>query len=344
MSHVDPIAPQVSLIVPVYNCERYLPDQLDALLADCAIHMEVIAVDDGSRDDSLAILQAYGARDARLRIIRQPHVGQGAARNAGLQAARGAWIAFADADDIMPAAALAAWYRQAVSQQLDVLIGNGYRFTQAPPAVPRTPLLSRQPGAATMTGQDWIAHCVDNREWPHYVCLQLIRRELITRHWLTFDPSMLHEDILWTTDLALVAQRVGFAHEPVYGYRRNPDSTTLSSSPRIRQWRGASYVRIIAALLSISRRRDLGRRTRVAIVRHVLHELLCLVDLLRKDIESPQARAQLAHSMLRLRAWPRLLRHVRGVGDLRRLVRAHWRLRRMARAGNALSGDVAASQ
>lgn len=89
MSHVDPVTPQVSLIVPVYNCERYLSHQLDALLADSAMRMEVIAVDDGSRDGSMAILQAYGARDARLRVIGRRHVGQGAARNAGLQAARG---------------------------------------------------------------------------------------------------------------------------------------------------------------------------------------------------------------------------------------------------------------
>lgn len=337
MSHVDPVTPQVSLIVPVYNCERYLSHQLDALLADSAMRMEVIAVDDGSRDGSMAILQAYGARDARLRVIGRRHVGQGAARNAGLQAARGAWIAFADADDIMPAAALAAWHRQAVSQQLDVLIGNGYRFTQAPPPAPGIPLLARQPAAGTMTGQDWIAHCVDNREWPHYVCLQMIRRELITRHGLVFDPSMLHEDILWTTDLALVAQRVGFAHEPVYGYRRNPDSTTLSLSPRIRQRRGASYVRIIETLLSLSLRQDLRGATRVSIVRHALHELLCLVDLLRKDVESPQIRAQLARSMLQLRAWPRLAWHARGVGDLRRLAKAHWRLRRMARADDPVT-------
>ena len=109
MNHVDPIAPQISLIIPVYNCERYLADQLDALLADAAMSMEVIAVDDGSSDGGMAIMQARAAKDARLRIIRQAHLGLGAARSAGLQAARGKWVAFADADDLLPAAALAGW-------------------------------------------------------------------------------------------------------------------------------------------------------------------------------------------------------------------------------------------
>lgn len=344
MSHVEPTAPQVSLIVPVYNCERYLSDQLDALLADAALSLEVIAVDDGSTDGSVAILQARGATDARLRILRQPHQGLGAARNAGLRAARGAWVAFADADDLLPSAGLVRWHEQAVSQGLEVLVGNAYRFTHAPAPLPRPPVLTRQPTAGAMTGEDWIAHCVAIGEWPHYVCLQLVKRELITRHGLAFDPSIFHEDILWTTQLALVARRMGFASEPVYGYRRNPDSITLSPSARIRQWRGVSYVHIIETLLALSRRQDLGQRTRVSIVRHVLHELLCFVDLLRKDVENPQARAQLARSMLDLRAWPRLVRHARGVTDLRRVFKAYRRLRRMARGKGAFTPDMAVTR
>ncbi|MBB1191813.1 glycosyltransferase, partial [Klebsiella pneumoniae] len=121
MKPVEPIAPQVSLIIPVYNCERYLSEQLDALLDDAPMNMEVIAVDDGSSDGGMAIMQARASGDARLRIIKQAHLGLGAARNTGLQAACGTWVAFADADDLLPAAALAKWHEQAVSQDLDVL-------------------------------------------------------------------------------------------------------------------------------------------------------------------------------------------------------------------------------
>ncbi|WP_336236079.1 glycosyltransferase [Achromobacter dolens] len=344
MNHVDPIAPQISLIVPVYNCERYLAHQLDALLGDAAMDVEVIAVDDGSADGGMGILQAYAAKDARLRIIRQAHLGQGAARNAGLQAARGTWIAFADADDVLPVAGLAAWHEQAVSQDLDVLVGNAYRFTDTPPPAPRPAVLTRQPVGRTMAGTDWIVHCVGVGEWPHYVCLQLIRRDLIRRHGLAFDPTIFHEDILWTVDLALVARRIGFAPEPVYGYRRNPDSTTLSPSPQVRQWRGVSYVHIIGTLLVRSLRRELDRGTRISIVRHAQHELLCFVDLLRKGVDNPQMRAHLARAMLDLRAWPRLVRHARGFTDLRRLLKAYWRLRRMARAASPVAADVAASR
>ena len=60
MNHVDPIAPQISLIIPVYNCERFLPDQLDALLGDAAMSMEVIAVDDGSSGHASGFLHRHG--------------------------------------------------------------------------------------------------------------------------------------------------------------------------------------------------------------------------------------------------------------------------------------------
>lgn len=98
---------------------------------------------------------------------------------------------------------------------------------------------------------------------------------------------------------------MGFAPEPAYGYRRNPDSVTRSPSPQVRQWRGISYVHIIGTLLAVSSRRELSRRTRISIARHVLHELLCFVNLLRKDVENPQVRARLARAILDLRAWPR---------------------------------------
>mgnify|MGYP001036692621 CR=1 FL=1 len=137
---------------------------------------------------------------------------------------------------------------------------------------------------------------------------------------------------------------MGFAPEPAYGYRRNPDSVTRSPSPQVRQWRGISYVHIIGTLLAVSSRRELSRRTRISIARHVLHELLCFVNLLRKDVENPQVRARLARAILDLRAWPRLVRHARGVSDLRRLLKAYWRLRRMARVESAVATDAAASR
>jgi glycosyltransferase involved in cell wall biosynthesis len=90
----------ISVIMPVYNAEAWLQRAIDSVLAQSHAHLELIAIDDGSSDRSPAMLDAYAAADARVRVLRQPsNGGVAAARNAGIAAAHGDYIAFLDADD-----------------------------------------------------------------------------------------------------------------------------------------------------------------------------------------------------------------------------------------------------
>ena len=90
---------KISLIIPVYNVEDYLPKCLDSVLCNDYPNLEIICIDDGSTDHSAAILQHYAEKDPRFRIIQQESKGVSAARNVGLSAATGELIAFLDADD-----------------------------------------------------------------------------------------------------------------------------------------------------------------------------------------------------------------------------------------------------
>ncbi|MFY2610543.1 glycosyltransferase [Achromobacter ruhlandii] len=325
-------APEVSVIMPVHDCEKYLGEQLDSLLRDCRIAIEVIAIDDGSTDRSLEILQAYAQKDDRLRILRQANSGPGAARNAGLRVARGEWIAFADADDLMPSTGLERWLDQAREQDVDVLVGNSYRFRDQAAREAAEPFFVQQPWGQVTTGAAWITHCVQRREWPHYVWLQLVRRAHIERHELAFNPDILHEDVLWTTTLALATQRMGFCQTPTYGYRRHAESIVFSASPARRQLRGKSYLFIIQTLLNHAQRQDLARPVRFALRRHVFHEVLCFIDLLRKDIEQPQVRRELARSLQQMGVWRPLIGCARWPTDLLKLKKAHFRIKCLAGA------------
>lgn len=91
--------PAVSVIVPVYNVEKYLSRCLDSILTQSFLDIEVICVDDGSTDSSSEILRRYAAQDERIRVITQENRGLSGARNTGLDAATGEWIAFVDSDD-----------------------------------------------------------------------------------------------------------------------------------------------------------------------------------------------------------------------------------------------------
>lgn len=93
--------PLISAIVPVYNCEKYLPATLDSILNQTFSDFEIIAVNNSSPDGCLQILQDYAKRDARIRVLTRPNGGAGTARNAALDIARGDFVVFCDGDDLL---------------------------------------------------------------------------------------------------------------------------------------------------------------------------------------------------------------------------------------------------
>src|SRR3954449_5241960 len=93
--------PRVSVVVPIYNVEPYLGDCLDSLAAQTFRDLEIVMVDDGSTDRSGEIARDYGARDPRFRLVERPNGGLSAARNTGIDAARGEFLAFVDSDDVV---------------------------------------------------------------------------------------------------------------------------------------------------------------------------------------------------------------------------------------------------
>ena len=93
--------PLISIVVPVYNCEQYISECIDSILGQTYTNIQLILVDDGSTDNSLAICENYLDRDRRVLLISQENLGVSMARNAGLDAAEGAYIGFVDSDDFI---------------------------------------------------------------------------------------------------------------------------------------------------------------------------------------------------------------------------------------------------
>ena len=183
----------ISLIVPVYNAERYLHACVDSLLAQTLPDLQIILVDDGSTDGSPAIAQAYAKQDKRIEVYRQTHAGQSAARNLGLSHAQGDYIAFVDADDSIDP----DWCQK----HLDAISGVDYVQSQHP----------------------------RNRYQYTVVWGRLYRREAIEK--LHFEEGLIYEDVLFSVDLWLSGATCRMIDYTGYHYTVNPHSTTSRRRP-----------------------------------------------------------------------------------------------------------------
>jgi len=123
--------PVVSVIIPVYNVASYLRECLDSLVNQTLAELEFIYINDGSTDDSLRILNEYAAKDNRFVIISQENQGQGAARNRGIEIARGEYIAFVDPDDWVDLNTFEVSYNEAKKTGVDIVHFDYYKFDGA---------------------------------------------------------------------------------------------------------------------------------------------------------------------------------------------------------------------
>lgn len=123
--------PFVSVVMPIYNTAKFLPQSLDSLINQTLQNIEIICVNDGSQDDSLAIIKEYASRDTRIKIIDQPNRGYGYAINRGIEAASGEYIGNLDPDDFTDLGMYEKLYRTAKAYDADVVKSNYFKFEGA---------------------------------------------------------------------------------------------------------------------------------------------------------------------------------------------------------------------
>ena len=119
---------KVSIIIPVYNVERYLEECMESVLRQTLKSIEVICVNDGSTDGSLQMLEAYKEKDSRVVLVSQKNGGYGLAMNRGLERATGEYIGIVEPDDYVPLGMYEDLYQKAAEEKLDFVKADFYRF------------------------------------------------------------------------------------------------------------------------------------------------------------------------------------------------------------------------
>lgn len=220
---------RISVIIPVYNVERYLRDCLDSVLNQAFADWEAICVNDGSTDGSAAILEAYSAKDNRFRIITQPNGGLSAARNAGMKEAKGDYIFFLDSDDWLESDALETLARNLDGE--DMLCFSGRRYFEETGSCHAADQLQEKAYSSGMAYYN--ENALLHRDFA-FVCvvLRLYRRRFLLDNDLYFKEGIYHEDNLFTPIVCCFAQKVKVLNACLYDYRVRSNSIMAKSNAK----------------------------------------------------------------------------------------------------------------
>lgn len=203
---------KVSVILPIYNVAPYLDETFTSILNQTLQEIEIIAVNDGSTDDSESIIKKYAQQDPRIRYYEQDNQGQSVARNLALQHARGKYIYMMDSDDVLADPdALRMSYDYAEKNQADFIFFDGESFSEKGSNRPfswntkRTHLVDEN---IPHDGEYLLNLMLDTRVHNCVVWLLLINLNYLNRIGLRFYPGIIHEDELFTTILTLSSKNI----------------------------------------------------------------------------------------------------------------------------------------
>jgi CDP-glycerol glycerophosphotransferase len=221
-------APQITVVLPVYGVQDYLPECLDSILAQDGARVEVIAVDDASPDDCGKILDARAALDPRLRVVHlAANAGPGHARNTGLDLATGEYVWFVDADDTLAPGALAQVSARLDGDHPDLLLvdyTDRYPDGSTAPSPGADLLRAAPPGPFTLAEQPQLIN-LTMTAWS-----KVFGRDWLRQLGVPFSAGI-HEDVVVTCAALLAARRITALPGACYQYRRaRPGSFMVTPS------------------------------------------------------------------------------------------------------------------
>ena len=226
---------KVSVILPVYNVENYLRQCMDSVMGQTLKDIEIICVDDGSSDDSPAILEEFARKDSRIRILTQQNAGAGAARNLGMKYAKGRYLSFLDSDDFFEPDMLEKAYEKAEKYQAQIVVFRSDQYL--------TEQKSYNPMLWTLRMQELPPYApfshrqmTDNifKVFVGWAWDKLFLRSFVEEKQLLFQEQRTSNDLLFVFSAVALAKRIAVLDNVLAHQRR--DAKDSLSKTREKSW------------------------------------------------------------------------------------------------------------
>lgn len=233
---------KVSVIVPVYNAEKYIEQCLESILAQTLEDIEVICIDDGSTDGSGWILDAYAAEDVRVRVLHRANAGYGAAMNAGMAIAEGEFIGIVESDDRIADDMYETLYHAAQRHQLDMVKGDAYYWLESADHLRNKHVGSLDPYYNKVLGED------DRNTFFTFfmnIWTGIYRRDFLQRRDIRFQetPGASYQDNGFWLQTCMYAERAMWIDRAFYYYRQdNPEASVRSREKMMAMTREYEYI------------------------------------------------------------------------------------------------------
>lgn len=220
--------PLISVIVPVYNVEKYLKQCLDSIINQTLKNIEIICVDDGSTDKSLQILKDYSRQDNRIIIIEQKNLNAGVARNNGAKIANGDYLSFLDSDDIFELTMLEEMYNLAIIDNSDIVVCGFSIYDNTTKKITKQRLIKEKYVKLSPFKPQQLRDELFNFASPN-AWTKLFKKELFIRYDLKFVNTICCNDFTCVYTALALANKISIINKPFIKYRYKQKSNLTAN-------------------------------------------------------------------------------------------------------------------
>lgn len=219
---------QFSIILPIYNVEKYLAECIESILSQSFTDYEIILVDDGSKDSSGRICDEYAQKDSRIKVLHKENGGQSSARNVGLDNASGQYIVYIDSDDfILNPSFLSDLSEKATTTQSDIILYKHTKYYDNSKKFDNC-TYSLDDSHETKRSDDFLFELVKKDAYFGMAWTKAFRRRLAVDNHITFDTRLSCEDMDWYFNLVMSAETLCAIDKTYIAYRQREGSVTAT--------------------------------------------------------------------------------------------------------------------